>query len=95
MRPIPPQYQEELNNHLEFLRKNAKIVDVGPNTETVECYSNVISWKPSGDLRTNLDARPVNATVKAESTIYSEFDMNHGYNQSTLSEESSKKYGVF
>ena len=29
------------------------------------------------------------------STRYSEFDMNHGYNQSTLSEESSKKYGVF
>ena len=31
----------------------------------------------------------------AGSTRYSEFDMNHGYNQSTLSEESSKKYGVF
>ncbi len=29
------------------------------------------------------------------STRFSEFDMNHGYNQSTLSEESSKRYGVF
>ena len=29
------------------------------------------------------------------STRYSEFDMNHGYNQSTLCEESSRKYGVF
>ena len=28
------------------------------------------------------------------STRFSEFDMNHGYNQGTLSEESSKKYGV-
>ena len=113
MRPIPPQFQEELSNHLQFLRKNGKIVDVDPNTETVECYSNVvISRKPSGDLRMNLDARPVNAALSdivshqmvtpedvrheiAGSTRYSEFDMNHGYNQSTLSEESSKKYGVF
>ena len=29
------------------------------------------------------------------STRFSEFDMNHDYNQSTLSEESSRKYGVF
>ena len=29
------------------------------------------------------------------STRYSEFDMNHGYNQSSLSDESSRKYGVF
>jgi hypothetical protein len=29
------------------------------------------------------------------STRFSEFDMNHGYNQGTLSEESSRKYGVF
>ena len=29
------------------------------------------------------------------STRFTEFDMNHGYNQSTLSEASSKKYGVF
>ena len=113
MRPIPPQFREELSTHLEFLRKNGKIVDVDPNTETVECYSNVvISRKSSGDLRMNLDARPVNAALCdivshqmvtpedvrheiAGSTRYSEFDMNHGYNQSTLSEESSKKYGVF
>ena len=31
----------------------------------------------------------------AGSTRFSEFDMNHGYNQSTLSEESSMMYGVF
>lgn len=29
------------------------------------------------------------------STRFTEFDMNHGYNQSMLSEESSQKYGVF
>ena len=29
------------------------------------------------------------------STRFSEFDMNHGYNQSTLSEESCYKYAVF
>ena len=28
-------------------------------------------------------------------TRFSEFDMNHGYNQSTLSDESSRKYGIF
>ena len=113
MRPIPPQFREGVSAHLDFLRKNGKIVDVDPNTETVESYSNVvISLKPSGEIRMNLDARPVNAALCdivshqmttpedvrheiAGSTRYSEFDMNHGYNQSTLSEESSKKYGVF
>ena len=112
-RPVPPQFREELSEHLQFLRDNNKIVDVDPNTETVESYSNVvISRKASGSLRMNLDARPINNALCdivsphmktpddvrheiAGSTRFSEFDMNHGYNQSTLSEESSRKYGVF
>ena len=112
-RPVPPQFQEELSVHLDLLRKNNKIVDIDTNEESVEYFSNVvISRKPSGTLRMNLDARPVNAALQdtvsprmktpadvrhevAGSTRFSEFDMNHGYNQSTLSEESSKKYGVF
>ena len=79
----------------------------------VEACSNVvISRKPSGQLRMNVDARPINDAmldivaphmnnpedVRHEiggSTRFSEFDMNHGYNQGTLSDESSRKYGVF
>ena len=112
-RPIPPQLEEELSDHLRFLRDNGKIVDVDPNVETVESYSNVVlSRKTNGDIRMNLDARPVNNALHdivsphmvtpdnvrhklSGSTRFSEFDMNHGYNQSTLSEESSRKYGVF
>ena len=112
-RPIPHQFCAELSTHLEHLRKNGKIVDVDPNKEKVESYSNVvISRKPSGKLRMNLDARPINAALHdivfprmktpedvrheiSGSTRFSEFDMNHGYNQSQLSEESSKKYAVF
>ena len=112
-RPIAPQLEEELSDHLQFLRDNKKIVDVDPNVETVESYSNVVlSRKKNGDIRMNLDARPVNEALRdivsphmvtpdnvrhklSGSTRFSEFDMNHGYNQSTLSEESSRKYGVF
>ena len=107
-RPIPLQFQEEISAHLETLRKNNKIVDVDPNVECVDICCNVeVSRKPSGKLRMNIDARPINAATAdvvtphmktpedvrhklAGSTRYSEFDMNHGYNQSTLSEESSK-----
>ena len=35
MRPIPPQFREGVSAHLDFLRKNGKIVDVDPNIETV------------------------------------------------------------
>ena len=42
LRPIPPQFREELSKHLEFLRKNNKVRDVDPNTETVESYNNVV-----------------------------------------------------
>ena len=88
-------------------------MDVDPNTEKVEAYSNlVISRKASGKLRMNVDARPINTSTAeivsphmttpedvrhrlAGSTRFSEFDMNHGYHQSTLSEDSSRKYGVF
>ena len=112
-RAPPPQFQPELSAHLQFLRDNDKIADVDPNTEEVEAVSNVVlTRKPSGKMRMNLDARPINAVIKdiatphmttpedvrhrlAGSTRFTEFDMNHGYNQSTLSEESSKKYGVF
>ena len=112
-RTPPPQFRKELSEHLQFLRENGKIVDVDPNTEEVDAVSNVVlTRKPSGQMRMNLDARPVNAAMKdiatphmatpedvrhrlSGSTRFTEFDMNHGYNQSTLSEESSKKYGVF
>ena len=112
-RPAPPQLQTELSAHLANLRKNKKIVDVDPNVETVDACSNVVlSRKPSGGLRMNLDARPINKAMISVitphmntpedvrhqlggSTRFSEFDMNHGYNQSTLSDESSRKYGVF
>ena len=112
-RPIPPQFRAELSEHLDVLRLNDKIVDVDPNVDNVDICSNVvISRKPSGGLRMNLDARPINKAMASVitphmntpedvrhklggSTRYSEFDMNHGYNQSTLSDESSRKYGVF
>ena len=101
-RPIAPQLEEELSDLLQFLRDNKKIVDVDPNVETVESYSNVVlSRKTNGDMRMNLDARPVNEALHdivsphmvtpdnarhklSGSTRFSEFDMNHGYNQSTL-----------
>ena len=112
-RPVPPQLQAELSTHLSNLRNNGKIVDVDPNVEVVDVCSNVvISRKPTGGLRMNLDARPINKAMVSvitphmntpedvrhklgRSTRYSEFNMNHRYNQSTLSEESSRKYGVF
>lgn len=112
-RPVPPQYAEEVSKHLQYLRDNGKILDVDPNTEKVEAYRNlVISRKPNGKLRMNVDARPINTSTAdvvsphmttpedvrhrlAGSTRFSEFDMNHGYHQSTLSEDSSRRYGVF
>ena len=111
-RPIPLQHQAEISQHLQFLRDNGKLVNINPNIDRVDTCSNlVISRKPSGQLRMNVDARPINATAAdivtphmttpedvrhklTGSTRFSEFDMNHGYNQSTLSEGSSKKYGV-
>ena len=112
-RPSPPQFQEELSQHLHHLRSNGKIVDVDPNCEKIETSSNVvITRKTNGTLRMNIDATPINKAAAdvipphmttpeevrhklSGSTRFSEFDMNHGYNQSTLSEESSRKYGVF
>ena len=41
-RPVPPQYEEEVSKHLQYLRDNNKIVDVDPNTERVEAYSNLV-----------------------------------------------------
>ncbi len=111
-RPIPLQFQQEISEHLQFLRDNNKLVDVNPNIDRIEnCMNLVISRKSSGKLRMNVDARPINAkaadivtphmTTPEEvrhrlsgSTRFSEFDMNHGYNQSTLSSESSRKFGV-
>ena len=64
-RPIPPQIRYEISQHLSFLRKNGKIVDVDPNKETVEHFSNVvISRKATGKLRMNIDTRPINAALK-------------------------------
>ena len=63
-RPIPLQFQEEISAHLETLRKNNKIVDVDPNVERVDICCNVeVSRKPSGKLRMNIDARPINAAT--------------------------------
>ena len=112
-RPSPPQFHEELSQHLQTLRRNGKIVDVDPNCEKIETCSNVVlTRKTDGSLRMNIDATPINKAAAevmhphmttpeevrhklSGSTRFSEFDMNHGYNQSTLSEESSRKYAVF
>ena len=68
-RPSPPQFCEELTNHLQFLRNNDVIVDVDPNTEEVEAVSQVVlTRKPSGQMRTNLDASPINAAMKGIAT---------------------------
>ena len=43
-RPIPPQLEEELSDHLRFLRDNGKIVDVNPNVETRRSPEKLLSF---------------------------------------------------
>ena len=60
-RPIPPQFHEELSDHLHNLRTNGKIVDVDPNSERIQTSSNVVlTKKADGTLRMNIDATPIN-----------------------------------
>ena len=59
-RPTPPQFREELSEHLQFLRDNDVIVDVDPNTEEVNAVSQiVVTRRASGKMQLNLDARPI------------------------------------
>ena len=60
-RPTPPQFHEELSDHLQHLRSNGKIVDVDPNCERVEARSNIVlkrnRYKPSMKTRISRDAK--------------------------------------
>ena len=95
-RPIPLQHQAEISQHLQFLRDNGKLVNINPNIDRVDTCSNlVISRKPSGQLRMNVDARPINATAADIVTPHmtTPEDVRHKFTGSTHFSEFDMNHG--
>ena len=55
---VPYHYHERLSRHLQKLREDGVIEDV-------DCFLNIaLSEKKNGDMRMNIDARPLNKGAK-------------------------------
>ena len=103
--PVPYHYRDRLAVHLQKLKSEDIIDDVAPS-EPIDCVLNVLisEKKAAGDIRMNIDARPLNVGAKHTkyhvttpqevrhlldgATVFSEMDMGNGYHQVPLAPES-------
>ena len=103
---VPYHYQDRLSQHLQKLREEGVLEDVDPR-EPIDCILNIaLSEKKNGDIRMNIDARPLNKGAKMtryhittpqevrhnikDARYFSELDMGHGFHQVPLDQESSR-----
>ena len=61
---VPYHYQDRLSQHLQKLREEGVLEDVDPR-EPIDCILNIArSEKKNGDIRMNIDTRPLNKGPK-------------------------------
>ena len=63
--PVPYHYQERVAAHLRKLKSEDIIEDVDPS-ERIDCVLNIVvsEKKTEGEIRMNIDARPLNVGAK-------------------------------
>ena len=68
----PIHYQEQLSDHLQFLRDQKAMIDIDPSdSQTYDCVMNtVITDKKDDQIRMNLDTTPWNPGMKRQSSMY-------------------------
>ena len=103
--PVPYHYQERVAAHLRKLKSEDIIEDVDPS-ERIDCVLNIVvsEKKTEGEIRMNIDARPLNVGAKHTkyhittpqevrhvlngATVFTEMDMGNGFHQIPLAPES-------